>query len=534
MKETEKKGTAKAYFSKGVQVLFLVLGNTALIAGIWRGVHFDGVTAATMIYQLTVPMDGADPGNFTSLFWALGIGIPVLTALELLLVRPIREWLDRMEVRRAAKGAARKNPEDVREDEPEKQVTPKKFKWRFFRNHPVAAAATWFGLVALFMLMRMQVFSYCIRVMFPSSLYEDYYVAAEDVSLKAPEERRNLIYIYLESMEITYADRTDGGVASENRIPYLTELAYAGENFSDDGKLNGMLPVEGALWTCGSLVSQSCGTPLIVPIGRNNMGKGYTEFLPGAYSIGEILAADGYNQIFMQGSEIRFAGTDTFLTCHGGAEVRDYEYYRKGNRLPSEDYFVWWGFEDALLYAFAREEITKAAQEDKPFAVTIMTIDTHFTDGYRCDLCGDDFAVQYDNVIRCADNQIRDFVQWIQSQDFYENTTVVIVGDHPTMDSHYYKELSGKDKKYQRKAYAVILNSVVEYEFGKARSYSAFDMFPTTLAALGYEIPGNRLGLGVNLYSDEPTLVEEMGLKKLNKELVKHSKYYNRHIVADE
>lgn len=80
----------------------------------------------------------------------------------------------------------------------------------------------------------------------------------------------------------------------------------------------------------------------------------------------------------------------------------------------------------------------------------------------------------------------------------------------------------------------MILNSVVEYEFGKARSYSAFDMFPTTLAALGYEIPGNRLGLGVNLYSDEPTLVEEMGLKKLNKELVKHSKYYNRHIVADQ
>lgn len=519
MKETHKQtGSARKIILKCVELLLLAIGNAVLIAGIWREIHFDGVTVATMIYQLTVPMEGADGGNFVSLFLALGIGIPLLIAAELLIALGIRKLLDAWEVKAAGK----------------KGKEPSFGKWRILRDRNVARAAVWCVGITLAILIRMNVFGYCFRVMFPSSLYEDYYVAAEDVTVTAPKKPRNLIYIYLESMETTYADRTHGGVATVNRIPFLTELAHTGEDFSGDENLNGLMPIEGALWTCGSLVSQCCGTPLIIPIGRNNMGKGYKEFLSGAPSLGEYLAEAGYEQVFLQGSEIRFAGTDTFLSCHGNPEVRDYEYYRSRHRLPKDDYYVWWGFEDKYLYTFAKEEIERVASGDKPFAVTIMTIDTHFTDGYRCDLCGNSFDIQYDNVIRCADNQIAEFIRWIQDSDFYDNTTIIVVGDHPTMDSKYYRELSENDKKYQRKAYASILNSAVSYDLGKSRSYSAVDMFPTTLAALGFEISGNRLGLGVNLYSDEPTLVERMGLEKLNKELVKHSKYYNRHIVADE
>jgi phosphoglycerol transferase len=44
---------------------------------------------------------------------------------------------------------------------------------------------------------------------------------------------------------------------------------------------------------------------------------------------------------------------------------------------------------------------------------------------------------------------------------------------------------------------------------------------------MGARIEGNRLGLGVNLYSDIPTLVEKMGLTKLNSELEKKSVYYD-------
>ena len=52
------------------------------------------------------------------------------------------------------------------------------------------------------------------------------------------------------------------------------------------------------------------------------------------------------------------------------------------------------------------------------------------------------------------------------------------------------------------------------------------DMFPTTLAAMGCTIDGNRLGMGVNLFSGEMTLTEKYGHERLRIELGNHSAYY--------
>ena len=511
VKETEIKETAEAVETKETaealeaandtvketkakkiwRIIFLLLGNAVVIAGVWQHILFNGVSVASMIFQLMVPMEGADAGNFFSLNIAMGIGLPVMTVFEY--------WLGNFWRRKTTK--------------------PK-----FFHKRKVLTAGLFFAIAAIVVLAKMRVFSFFWRQLTPSNLYETYYVMPKKEMIKAPEKKRNLIYIYMESMEDTYADRS--------RIPYLTSLALGeGECFSVDGKLNGLEPAEGAVWTCGSLVSQTCGTPLIVPIGRNNMGKGYKTFLPGMVSIWEILSDYGYRNVFLQGSRIEFAGTDLLLSTHGDPIVRDYNYYNKNHRLPYDDYEVWWGYEDFRLYEFAKEEILAAAESGDPFAVTVMTIDTHFTGGYICPLCGNEFKNSYDNAILCADHQIEEFVNWLKQQPFYEDTTVVIVGDHPTMDSMYYRNISKGVKKYDRKAYAVILNSAVEYTLGKNRDYCAFDMYPTTLAAMGFTVEGNKLGLGVNLYSDEQTLCERFGLKKLNKLLQKKSKYYNKHII---
>lgn len=55
---------------------------------------------------------------------------------------------------------------------------------------------------------------------------------------------------------------------------------------------------------------------------------------------------------------------------------------------------------------------------------------------------------------------------------------------------------------------------------------STMDLFPTTLAALGVGIEGNRLGLGTNLYSMRRTLLEEYGMDHVEAELKKASTYY--------
>jgi phosphoglycerol transferase len=59
-------------------------------------------------------------------------------------------------------------------------------------------------------------------------------------------------------------------------------------------------------------------------------------------------------------------------------------------------------------------------------------------------------------------------------------------------------------------------------------------MFPTTLAALGATIEGDRLGLGTNLFSDKETLTEKYGYDKLEEELSKTSDFYIETFYDDE
>ena len=58
-----------------------------------------------------------------------------------------------------------------------------------------------------------------------SDLYETSYVNPDSVEISFPEKKRNLIYIYLESMETTFLSKELGGAMDENLIPELYQLA---------------------------------------------------------------------------------------------------------------------------------------------------------------------------------------------------------------------------------------------------------------------------------------------------------------------
>lgn len=58
-----------------------------------------------------------------------------------------------------------------------------------------------------------------------TEIYDKYYVDARDVELTFPQNKRNLIYVFLESMETTYADTEIVGGMKENYIPELAELS---------------------------------------------------------------------------------------------------------------------------------------------------------------------------------------------------------------------------------------------------------------------------------------------------------------------
>ena len=241
----------------------------------------------------------------------------------------------------------------------------------------------------------------------------------------------------------------------------------------------------------------------------------------------EILEENGYNQMIMFGSDASFGGRDSYFTSHGNYQIYDVNTAIERGKMKEEDK-VWWGFEDKNLFDWAKDEIVKLAQEDEPFNFTLLTVDTHFEDGYLSDSCKADYGDQYSNVISCASDMIYNFVKWIQEQDFYDETTIVLAGDHLTMDVNFFADM---DSKYVRTIYNVFINSEIDTDNVNNRVFTTMDLFPTTLASMGVKIDGDRLGIGTNLFSDRETVAEKYGIEVLREELAKTSEFYNDKFV---
>ena len=366
-----------------------------------------------------------------------------------------------------------------------------------------------------------------------SHFIEQNYVDPRTTQITFPEQKRNLIYIFLESMESTYASKEDGGGMDFNCIPELTQMAEENTNFSNTDKLGGGYPAYGGTWTMAGIFSQTSGIPIKNSEQTDDVNATLAEqssFSSQARNLEDILADEGYNQCFMIGSDATFGGRRAYFESHGKGKTEICDYYtaKEKGQIP-EDYYVWWGYEDQKLFANAQEKLTELGSKDEPFNFTMLTVDTHFEDGYVCDLCQDEFGDnQYANVMACSSRQIDAFIKWIQEQPFYENTTIVLSGDHLTMDSDFCNDVS---EDYERSVYNVFINlpEDLDTSFEKThnREFVTLDMFPTTLAAMGVKIEGDKLGLGVNLFSDEQTLTEQYGRDGLDKELMKKSKFYD-------
>lgn len=370
-----------------------------------------------------------------------------------------------------------------------------------------------------------------------SDFIEDNFVDPREVSMQFPEKKRNLIHIYLESMENSYASKDMGGYMEENLIKPLTDLAEEGYSFSNNPTgLGGPVATTGCTWSVASMVNMNGGIPMKVTTGGNLYGSA-DNFMPGAITIGDILESQGYEQSLMFGASARFGGLNFFYESHGDFTILDYNAAKEKGWIP-KDYKVWWGYEDDKLYEYAKAELTRLHETGKPFNFVMETADTHFPDGYVGPNTPTPRDNQYANVIAYSASETEKFVRWIQEQPFYENTTIVLIGDHLSMDVNFF---TGFDENYLRTTYNLILNPAPSVgEIPEERLYNRWwynaDMFPTILASIGVKIEGNRLGLGTNLFSDTPTLFEENGGEKgwnsVSKKYEFKSSFYNENVLA--
>ncbi len=396
-----------------------------------------------------------------------------------------------------------------------------KKEWKIFSRIYFWGMMTGYCLICYVNARDIGVFEYIHNIINKTTIFEEQYVVPESAILEFPDEKRNLILIYLESMETTYASREAGGGKENNYIPHLTELARNNVSVSDSSLLGGGRTCRGCEFTMGAIVGTSSGVPFKSMIAGNSMSE-YAQFLPGLITLGDILEAEGYTNYFLCGSEAEFGGRKLFYEQHGNYHIQDWLYAREQGYIPA-DYHVFWGYEDARLFAIARAELDRLGNSGELFNYTMLTIDTHHPEGYICELCDDQYEQPYANAIACSDRQAAEFVSWIEAQEWYENTTVVLLGDHVSMATDFWDDIDG----YARRTYNCFLNVPERQDTShlKNRIFDTLDYFPTILAALDVEIEGNRLGFGTNLFSDRQTLLEELGAEYA-KELAKYSEYY--------
>lgn len=497
--KTEQKKIHKVWFvvTQILTAVFLILTGGLYWGYRYLENKFQNVTISQLLFHATTNLGGTNWSDFKTLFGEIGstiaITVIVVSAFSYLVIK-------------------------------------RKYYYKFLVTRGCILVAGMLLLIVTYSEFESNyhAYDYMVASQISTSLYEEYYIDPSDVEITFPEKKKNLIYIFLESMEITDSDVEDGGAKTIDYIPELTSLALENECFNGKSNLlNGAYPLGNTGWTVAGMGAQTSGLPLNTGQEVNSYGSDEEVFLPGAYTTGQILEKEGYKNCLMIGSDADFANRGEYFRQHGDFEICDYNWAIKQKKIP-EDYFEWWGYEDQKLFEYAKEKVTQLADGEQPFNLTMLTVDTHFTDGYVCDLCEDEFPEQYSNVLACSSRQVAEFINWLKEQDFYDDTVVILSGDHLCMDSGYFMDVS---KEYQRRTYVNIINSDKSYSGEAPRTYSTMDMFPTTLSALGCVIQGNRLALGTDLFSDTSTLAEELGKDAYNYQLGLNSRFYKKNIL---
>lgn len=250
------------------------------------------------------------------------------------------------------------------------------------------------------------------------------------------------------------------------------------------------------------------------------MTMSHAIFLHSATCLGDVFSALGYEQAFFRGANADFAGSRGFFTSHNIPinDLASIEDYAQG----FGDYRNDWGVKDSVLFSYVKEYLQEyAAKKDKkPFAFYVLSADTHapgFVDKAQCDL-----PTSYANSLHCFDGIVGEFVEWFLQSPLAKDTTLVLLGDHLTMQQRFMRDGTSRS----------IYNAFINPTFTKPptqdllanRALSHFDI--TALLLDSIAIPTRAFGLGRNpLYGH--TLQEQLGEDTLATELGKPSRVYD-------
>jgi hypothetical protein len=245
---------------------------------------------------------------------------------------------------------------------------------------------------------------------------------------------KNLVFIYLESLERTYTDAS--------RFPGLTpnidRWRHQGLDFS------GFQTFPGATYTIAGIFSSQCGAPYLINsvFGSDINALGFvpgndstsaSTFHPELACLGDVLHAAGYHQTYLSGVSLEFANTDRFFHMHRYDDAWGAPQIQKlhGGKLAREG----WGLLDSDMFKETLAQYRKGVASGKPFSVVMSTIDTHPPEGYVLPGCKHYTAIRNAmlDAVHCSDQVLGAFLDTLSHEPGWKNTVVVVMSDHVAM-----------------------------------------------------------------------------------------------------
>ena len=315
-----------------------------------------------------------------------------------------------------------------------------------------------------------------------------------------PDPQLNLVYIYGESLERTYFDEQ----AFPQLAPELSALKNEGVDFSKTMQL------PGTDYTIAGMVASQCGIPLFAPF-EGNASASMSSFFPQNICLGDILKNSGYENYFMQGANLRFAGKDVFLKSHGFDHLYGAEELKSVVEDPA--YRNDWGFYDDTVLDQVWKKYEALSSAGKRFSLFALTVDTHHPDGFVSRTCQrksyafDGKPNQSFSAVSCSQEHIAALINKIKASPYFKNTVIVVSSDHLAMNNTAYKYLSKQD----RENLFFVLRGDKPQQDVVAVKRSTMDNGATVLDILGGD---NFIGLGRSSLSGQSLSAVFLNMKE--------------------
>lgn len=307
---------------------------------------------------------------------------------------------------------------------------------------------------------------------------------------------KNLITIYLESVDNEFSNADLFGA---NLLQPLEDAT------AEWARFDALRTYVGGGWTMAGLVGTQCGVPLRGPgtgendINSNNIGADFSDYLPGAVCLGDVLSAAGYTNVYLGGANKEFASKDRFLMSHGFDVVKGVQDWEaEGVAVDGERGL--WGISDRTLLEEAKLEVTRLYEAGQPFYLSTLTLDFH-APAFLPDHCTADLDEPLSSVLLCSMSEVAEFIEFLEASGYLESTVVVVMADHPLMipsGGTYYDELGGFGLQER-----VLFNRIWSPDGVELlrRDVDQLSMFATMLELLDFELEDGVAGVGVSAVS---------------------------------